>query len=415
MRWASAVSQKSSLEETVQECAQSLASALRELGPPDLAFLFISPHFSPAFPRAGELVKQTLETQVLVGCSAGGVIGAGREVERSPALSLTCAWLPGVEVRPFYVTDDALPDLDARPKAWHDLVGVSPEQNPPFVILADPFSIRVDNFIAALDYAFPKSVKVGGLASGAHQPGINALYLNKEVYREGLVGVALLGNLAVDIVVAQGCRPIGKPMTVTHCQGQLLLALDSQPPLHVLQEIYETLPPRDQALVQTSLFLGIVMDPSKESFQRGDFLIRNIIEAEMEEGTLAIGTNLRPGQIVQFHLRDAETSAEDLRQMLARYAGEKGAGSAAGALLFSCLGRGTHLYGRSNHDTELFKKEVSDIPVGGFFCNGEIGPVAGNTYLHGYTSCFGIFRPRLTTAPPGGEGIFGSQSPLDKP
>jgi small ligand-binding sensory domain FIST len=399
MKWVSAISQKWPMEETVTDCARSLAAPLSDLGPPDLAFLFVSTHFSSRFEQVGDLIRNAVAPKALIGCSGGGVIGAGLEIEQQPALSLTCAWLPDVQIQPFYVSNTSLPDLEAPPKIWHNLIGVSPEKRPQFVVLADPFSIRVDHFISALDYAFPYSVKVGGLASGAQQPGGNALYLNKEVHREGLVGVALGGNLALDTIVAQGCRPIGKPMTVTDCRDQLLLEVDGRPPLFALQELYETLPPRDQALVQTSLFLGIVMDPSRESYQQGDFLIRNIIDAEMEEGVLVVGSELRPGQIVQFHLRDAQTSAQDLRQMLEQHKASKDTADAAGALLFSCLGRGAYLYGRANHDTELFLKKLGNIPLGGFFCNGEIGPVSGTTYLHGYTSCFGIFHPRPADAP----------------
>jgi small ligand-binding sensory domain FIST len=102
---------------------------------------------------------------------------------------------------------------------------------------------------------------------------------------------------------------------------------------------------------------------------------------------------MQPYQAVQFHLRDARTAAEDLSQHLERYrAGSTGAASPQGALLFSCVGRGMHLYGRPDHDTSLFEGALGSIPLGGFFCNGEIGPVGGTTFLHGYTSAFALFR-----------------------
>ena len=109
---------------------------------------------------------------------------------------------------------------------------------------------------------------------------------------------------------------------------------------------------------------------------------------------MAIGELLKEGQLVQFHLRDAETSAEDLTAVLERYAVENRENQVHGALLFSCLGRGQYLYGRPNHDTDIFHEKLGPVPLGGFFCNGEIGPVSGTTFLHGYTSSFGIFRPR---------------------
>ena len=112
-------------------------------------------------------------------------------------------------------------------------------------------------------------------------------------------------------------------------------------------------------------------------------------------GVLAIGEILKEGQLVQFHLRDAETSKDDLQAVLTRYATEHQDNDIPGALLFSCLGRGQFLYGHPNHDTDMFRDELGEIPLGGFFCNGEIGPVSGTTFVHGYTSSFGLFRPKL--------------------
>ena len=147
--------------------------------------------------------------------------------------------------------------------------------------------------------------------------------------------------------------------------------------------------------MRSSLFLGVVMDEFIDEPQQGDFLIRNVMGMDDRNGSLAIGEMLKEGQMVQFHLRDADTSAQDLAAVLERYAGDNRENSVQGALLFSCLGRGQYLYGRPNHDTDLFRDKLGAVPLGGFFCNGEIGPVSGTTFLHGYTSSFGIFRPRL--------------------
>ena len=174
----------------------------------------------------------------------------------------------------------------------------------------------------------------------------------------------------------------------------MLLGLDGQPPLTILKEMFQTMNERDQALMQNSLFLGVVMDEFLESPKQGDFLIRNVVGMDARTGTLAIGETLKEGQMVQFHLRDAETSAQDLTAVLERFAMDNRENQAQGALLFSCLGRGQHLYGRPNHDSDIFREKLGEVPLGGFFCNGEIGPVSGTTFLHGYTSSFGIFRPK---------------------
>jgi small ligand-binding sensory domain FIST len=218
------------------------------------------------------------------------------------------------------------------------------------------------------------------------------------MYRAGLVGVAMCGDIEVDTIVAQGCRPIGEPMFVTGCQRNIVRELDGRPALKVLQELYQHLEARDQELFRHSLFLGIVMDESRQQYRQGDFLIRNIVGMDSATGALAIGAMLRESLVVQFHLRDAETSAEDLDELLARHArGGHGRG-VEGSLLFSCLGRGAALYGRPDHDSEVFRRRLGEIPLGGFFCNGEIGPLHGSTFLHGYTSAFGLFRSRKPLA-----------------
>jgi small ligand-binding sensory domain FIST len=206
--------------------------------------------------------------------------------------------------------------------------------------------------------------------------------------------MAMHGDIVIDPIVAQGCRPIGRSMRITRSHQNLLLELDERPTLEVLRELYDSLNERDQGLARHSLFLGVVMSEFQENPQLGDFLIRNIVGMEPKAGALAIGEILHEGQIVQFHLRDAQTSAEDLTAMLTRYTQSQKTPKVVGALLFSCLGRGMYLYGRPDHDTDLFRSTVGNIPLGGFFCNGEIGPVGGTTYLHGYTSSFGIFRPK---------------------
>ena len=392
MRWVSALSDAKTLPQALEETIRKIQDALGRQKP-DLCLVFASNEFRAGYESIIPALRAALSPQVLLGCSGGGVVGESREVEHAPALTVTAALLPDVTLTPFRAADSSLPDLDASPRQWHQLVGVPPSEQPQFILLADPFSIRAENLLLGLDYAYPKPLKVGGLASGAAQPGENALFFNSVCYRSGAIGLAMTGNIALDVLVAQGCRPIGKPLRVTRCDRNILMELDGQPPLGILRDLYTTLDARDQSLLQSALFLGLVMDPMKSHFTQGDFLIRNIVGLDTEKGILAVGALLREGQGVQFHLRDKQTSTEDLDQVLTTYLSRAGRDPMAGALLFSCLGRGEHLYGRASHDTRTFLERVGAVPVGGFFCNGEIGPVGGTTYLHGYTSCFALFRP----------------------
>ena len=393
MKWASAVSVEPHLEQAVADAGVEVARRLATASP-SLIVGFVSAHHEADYERLPELVAERFDRALLVGCSAGGVIGGGKEVERAPGLSLTGAVLPGVELSGFHHQTGVLPDPVAQPEEWASLVRVPAARQPQFLLLGDPFTCDPEVFVHGLDQSFPESRTIGGLASGGQESGANVLYLGDQIYRAGLVGVAMHGDIVVDTIVAQGCRPIGEPMFVTSCQRNIVRELDGRTPVQVLHELFESLEQRDQELFRQSLFLGLVMSDARQEYHRGDFLIRNIVGIDGKTGALAIAALARQNQVVQFHLRDAQTSAQDLEELLSRYRQGEGGAAAEGSLLFSCLGRGEHLYGRPNHDTDVFRRHLGDIALGGFFCNGEIGPVHGTTFVHGYTSAFGIFRGR---------------------
>jgi len=392
MKWVSAIAKEEDLKTSVEQAARSIRDQL-DGKDPHLTVLFVSPNFKQYYESIPGLIQEWLRPGLLFGCSGAGIIGGGQEVEHKPALSLTAAHLPGVKIQPIYSDTLDLPDQDTSPSVWREWLGVKLEDNPNFIFLADPFSFRGEEFLAGVDFAYPDAKKVGGLASGAHAQGGNALYLGDKIHTRGVIGLALSGDIEVDTIVAQGCRPIGRPMKITRCENTLLQGLEGAVPMNVLQELHDSLSENDRKLMQTSLFLGIEMDPFNDNPTQGDFLIRNLMGADRETGAISIGAMLREGQLVQFHLRDKSMSAEDLNMLLTRYRSEGKAENVSGALLFSCLGRGQYLYGSANHDTDMFRNKLGEIPLGGFFCNGEIGPVGGTTFLHGYTSSFGIFRP----------------------
>ena len=396
MQWASAISQQNTLPAALTECANSVRASLGDTAPADLAVVFASSEYAADYPELPRLTAELLGAPaLLLGCSGGGIIGGGSEIEQEPAVSLTAARLPGVSIKPIRLEARDLPSPDAPPDDWHDALGVNPAEQPQFVLLADPMSFPAQNLLQGMDYAYPAAAKIGGLASAGPGARQNGLFLGRDYHDSGAVGVALSGNIIVETVVAQGCRPIGEPMRITRSDRNFLAELDGHPPLEVLRSIYQRAGQRDRDLMQHSLFLGVVMDALIDRPRQGDFLIRNVMGMDQRSGVLAIGELLTEGQLVQFHLRDAETSADDLTAVLERYAIDNRENPAHGALLFSCLGRGKYLYGRPNHDTEVFHSKVgASVPLGGFFCNGEIGPVSGTTFLHGYTSSFGIFRPR---------------------
>lgn len=398
MRWASALVQELELRPALDAAERALRAKLGDARP-DLIVVFASPHLRAQFERLPEALHERFSPGALIGCVGAGVIGDGQEVEQRPALSITAAVLPRVEVRTFHVDAGDLPDLDAGPGGWCELAGVQPVPTPQFVLLADGWSFDPRDLLQGLDFAFPRSVKIGGLASGRRG---DPLFLDRRLVTQGAVAIALQGDVALDAVVAQGCRPIGPALTVSRCKDHVLEEVvpvdagagwvDPRKPLEVLSELYESLSPDDQELLQHSLHMGVASTTLLEP-GRGDYLIRNVMGADPERGVIAVGALLRPGQTVRFHLRDAAAADQDLRGLLDGYSGRSPETAPAGALLFSCTGRGRHLFGTANHDSAAFRRALGDVPLGGFFCGGEIGPVGDSTHLHGYTSSFGIFRP----------------------
>jgi small ligand-binding sensory domain FIST len=381
MKWASAISQAARLEDALDEALECLIADLDDRAP-DLIVAFASPDYSTHLLCLGPQVIERFPGVAVLGCSAGGVIGGGHEIELTRALSLTGAVLPGVERTTFHLGDD--------PDAWRERIGVSADQAPAFILLADPLTCPAEDLVRWMDATYPESVKIGGLASGGDAPGSSGLMVDGSLASSGAVGVALCGDIEVATIVAQGCRPIGAPVFVTRAEGNLIFELDGEPALSVLEALYKELPGEDQTLFRHGLFLGLVTDQSRQAYEQGDFLIRNLAGIVPQLGALAVASEVADKHVVQFHLRDAATSAADLAAMLTRYEGE----SPEGALVFSCLARGERFYGQVNHDSSLFREHFGDVAVGGFFGNGEIGPVGDRTFLHTYTSSFGLFSPR---------------------
>jgi small ligand-binding sensory domain FIST len=389
MKWASSLSRGPTTAEAFAEAAKALEEQLGG-STPDLLLAFTSSEHAGEYPRIAELAQRRFPAALVAGCTAAGVIGDAHEAEDGPALSLTAAVLPGVTLSAFHLDMTSLPPAEGGSPAWHAIVGATPAARPKLLLLADPFTMDARELVAGLDLAYPDAPKFGGLASGGGRAGENRLLLGQDVHRSGALGIAFRGDLAVETLIAQGCRPVGAPMIVTRCHGGVLHELDQRPPLKVLGELYATLGERDRELMRHSLFLGIEMRADRVEYDPGELLVRNILGADEETGALAVGTELRPMMVTQFVLRDARTAEDDLRRMLGRE--RSSASPPAGALLFSCVGRGAGLFGRPDHDTDLFEERLGPAPLGGFFCNGEIGPVGGTTFLHGYTSAFAIFR-----------------------
>ena len=235
MDWSSKISESANFETGVRECLSAIEADLE--AQPHLLIAFISPDFQALYQDLPGLVSEYFPETTLIGCSGNGVIGEAIEVENRPGIALTAAMMPDVSITPFHITGTELPDGDQPPEKWESLLKVKRDSEPKFIILADPFTVEIQSLIKGMDYAFPDSTIIGGIASGGSQPGSNAIYLNGTT-DQGVAGIALAGDVEIDTIVAQGCKPIGSLMRITGCERNILTGLDDNNPFTVLSEIY---------------------------------------------------------------------------------------------------------------------------------------------------------------------------------
>ncbi|MBV9124340.1 MAG: FIST C-terminal domain-containing protein [Planctomycetes bacterium] len=360
-------------------------------GPPDLVLLFFSMHHAEAAERLAGTAQERLGARCLLGCCGEAIVGNDREIEQEPALSLWLGrWSGRVELESFHLMLEETFDGYSL-LGWPDRIETVDAPGSILLLLGDPFSFPTDAFLNRVNETYPGLRVVGGMASGGRGPGQSRLLLGDRVLKEGAVGVLLSGSLKVRSIVSQGCRPVGRHMVITRAQENIIAELGGKTPLAQLQQLWQELSPQEQELFQQGLHVGRVINEYQGEFQRGDFLVRNILGLDRETGALAITDRIRVGQTVQFHVRDGETADEDLHALLQMdlTAHDK---RPQGALLFTCNGRGTRLFAEPHHDAHTIQQEVGNIPLAGLFAAGELGPIGGQNFIHGFTASVVLFE-----------------------
>jgi small ligand-binding sensory domain FIST len=379
------------------EWDRALGAALGQVGDaltsrPDLVLLFASPAYAEQFPQIAAVAAERSGARVLIGCSGQGVIGPAREVEERPALALLAAALPGATLHAAHITQPFV-ESDASLEDWVRLTGVTPDDVNAWMIFSDPFTLNAEMLLARLSSAYPGVPLVGGMASGHPRVRRTHLFLNGDVYTGGAALLAVGGAYTIQTVVSQGTEPIGETWTVTGAHGNILESIGGRPAHEVLVETFQSLSPDVQMRARTNLLIGLAADEYRDRFRRGDFLIRNLIGVDRESGALAISAYPRVGQTVQFQIRDAGAADDELQTMLDATREDLSGAAPVAALLCACNGRGAGLFGAPDHDAQALAERFGALPTAGFFCNGEIGPVGGVPFLHGFTASIGLIVP----------------------
>lgn len=380
-RFASAISEHPVAAQAVGELAGQVLDQL-DGSRADLVVAFVSPHFAGAVDDVAGVLRAVLHPRALVGGTFAAVVGVGREVEDSPAISLWAASSDALTTRVIHL--DVVADGESTALVgWPDAHEPAVAGAHTLLLLGDPFSFPTDAVLQVVGSARPDLQVIGGMASAATGPGGNHLIADEQVVTRGAVGV-LLGGEPIHAAVSQGCRPVGQPFVVTAVDGSYVQELGGRPALERLQELALTLDDDEREQLREGLHVGLVVDEHRADFGRGDFLVRNVIGLRPEDGALAVGAAVEVGQTLQFHVRDHVTADEDLRHLLAPR-------TADAALLFTCTGRGARLFGTPDHDARVIGDAFGPIPLAGAFCAGELGPVAGRNHVHGFTASVALF------------------------
>lgn len=394
-RFASALSTDPQAAVAEERCLASLEAQL-DGAAPDLLVAFASHHHGDVLDGWPARLRAALGARHLVGCSGLGIVGGEREVEDRPALSLWAATLPGTRVTPRRVRVEHLLGGGARLEGMPDFA--DPELGS-LLLFGDPYTFPVTAFLDELGERHPGLPVAGGMASGGRGAGQNLLFLDDEVHQDGAVAIELEGAVEMCTAVSQGCRPVGSPLVITACRENVVLKLRGRKAAKVLIETLESLPADEQELFRRGTFIGLALDATKSHFEPSDLLVRNILGLLPQEDAVAVSDgSIRPGMSVQFMVRDSASASHELEAVLrqrGRDWSEERDRDESGALLFTCSGRGSRMFGELHHDARRVQQAFGpELPLAGFFANGEIGPVGGRNFVHGFTASVALFRQR---------------------
>jgi small ligand-binding sensory domain FIST len=376
-----------------ESALQAWARRLRgQLAAPrvSLGLVFVHPQFFPHAAQVLELLRVYAQIPLLAGCSGNGLIVGDREIEEGGGLVLGLYAFPEAQLQACHFGQEQIEAAD-EPAFWHRWTNVAPEQINGWLTFVDPYHLNAEAWLQAWNAAYAGKPILGGLASGPPEESRAQVYLNGEVYEEGGVAIAFGGGVKLTGVISQGCTPIGETWTITKAEHALIHEIGNRPAYEVLVDTFNQMSAEDRKKSRGNLLLGLVINEYLDDFQRGDFLIRNLVAADPRSGSIAVGAWPRQGQTIQFQRRDARAAIDDLAAVLAQAQVRLASQVVYGGCLCSCNGRGHRLFGHPHHDAQQIESQLGPLPLTGFFCNGEIGPVGDRNFLHGYTAALALF------------------------
>lgn len=348
--------------ETWRECVTQCAGRLGRPGG-GLGFVYFTDALLPHAAAIVDSLRQSTGVADWVGTVGIGIIASGTEYLDQPALATMVAELPGDRYRVF-----------------SGRKGLKKGEQPHFgVIHADPETPDVAGLIADMSSKVASGYLVGGLSSSRAR----SVQVANDVISGGLSGALFAESVGISTRLTQGCAPLPGRYRVTACDQNVIATLDGRPALEVMKKAIGEVLARDLRRTAHYIHVGLPVAGS----DRGDYLVRNLVGIDPKNGLIAIGDIVEPGAELMFCKRDAESARQDLRRILGELREEAPAG-ARGALYFSCVGRGEHMFGSRGAELGLVKEALGELALVGFFCNGEIS----HDRLYGYTGVLTLFH-----------------------
>ncbi len=357
---------------------------------PTFGLLFCAADTLPNAKEILEIIRIYAQVPVMLGCSGAGLIVNAHEFEGEGGYSVSLYYLPDTAAEVVHLPSDLF-EADDLADALRETIAGQAESANAWMLFASSDSFGDESWLADWDQATGGRTTIGGFACGASSSGVAALYAAGDVFYDGAVAMSLSGAVTIESVLAQGCRPVGSPWTVTQADHNVIHQIGNRPILEVLRDTLEGMSHKEQKLARGNIFIGLVLDEYKQNFEMGDFLVRNLAGIDPQTGSVAIATPLRIGQNLQFQIRDAQTASTDLESLLKVRMLQLRGRSVYGACLCDCIGRGASLFGVPDHDVSVIRDIVPGLNVGGVFCNGEFATVDGRTLLHGYAASLALF------------------------
>lgn len=353
------------------DAAKNCLKALPPVGGANIGFIYVTDRLADQLGSIVTLFRGVTGVDFWVGTTGLGVCGTGIEVFDRPAVAAMLGTLPADGFRAIPHLTDGLGPLEANAGAWM-------AAHPPVLSLvhADPRTPNLAEIVG--DLAERAGFLVGGLASSRGEFPLAA----GKVAEGGISGVVFSADVPVATALTQGCSPIGPARTVTEAQGNVVMAIDGRPALEVFKEDIGELLARDLRRVAGYIFAALPI-PGADT---GDYLVRNLTGIDPRRGWLAIGDLVEPGRQLMFCRRDRAAALHDLERMLGQLK-RRLDGPPRGAVYVSCVARGPNLFGTESEELRTIQNAIGDVPLAGFFANGEIS----NNRLYGYTGVLTLF------------------------